>query len=391
MIKRQLALVSYRLFSTSPKSLNFLTKLNISLESMKNNNNNKLIKETKASSQELSPSLHIVEHNQEQQHYPVHFSTVNDQIISHYNTYNLHQFEDIYMLDCTIGTGGHSLQLLKNFPNLHILGLDLDNDLIQKLKSYEQIYKERLDLKQGNFADYQNNAYYKDTSRKIYDIIFLDLGWNINQQTGKGLSYSRNPNEELDMRYDASDSKTPKASQLLEKQSSYEQQELLSKYGEIPNAQYISQEFITFRKSNPVLTSLDLKKFFFDISINFGSNQKRYKIMSQFYQALRIAINNEFGNLEKFFENIKDVISINSLFIIIGFHSQECHIIEKNIFGIKKKFKSSFNYLKKGLEPNQEELDNNNPSRSAKLYAFSLNKRGIAVPNNKKYFHLKNN
>ena len=117
------------------------------------------------------------------------------------------------MLDCTIGTGGHTTKLLDRFENLHVCGLDLDQHLIEKLRVKETKYGQRLDIKHLNFGEVDKIDNYKNTERKKYDIVFADLGWNIEQLTDRGLSYSRG-NEELDMRYDMSNNMNIKASDL---------------------------------------------------------------------------------------------------------------------------------------------------------------------------------
>lgn len=305
-------------------------------------------------------------------HYPVHYELVSNLIKSHYESQKLHDYEDVYMLDCTVGTGGHAINLLKEYPNLHIKGLDLDPDLIEKLEQKSEEYESRLDQQNTNFADFDSISEFKQTNRKKYDIVLADLGWNIEQLHDKGISYM-NEDEILDMRYDKNDSNTITAKQLLENITVMELKNILSRYGEIDKANLLANEFEKYRSENEISTTGDLKKFILTRD-SLGSNKTRFKILSQFFQALRITINNEFGNLEKVIENFPQMVTIKTLFIIIGFHSQENFLIMKNVQNLRKGHKQKFKWIKKGVKPSDQEIEANNASRSAQLHAFFISR-----------------
>ena len=305
-------------------------------------------------------------------HYPVHYETVSNLIKEHYNLQNLHDYEDVYMLDCTIGTGGHAINLLKEVPNLYVKGQDLDSNLIEKLKEKTIDYKDRLDLQNINFAKYEDITGFKNTGRIKYDIVLADLGWNIEQLHDKGMSYM-NEDEILDMRYDKNDTESITASELQKNITIMELKNILNKYGEIDKANLLAYEFDRYRSENEIITTGDQKKFIFTRDSQ-GSNKIRYKILSQFFQALRITVNNEFGNLQSLIDSFTNLVTIKTLYIVIGFHSQENDLIMKNVQKIKKLNNCKFKWVKKGSRPSQEEISANNASRSAQLFAFTISR-----------------
>ena len=281
-------------------------------------------------------------------------------------------------VDCTLGSGGHSLEVLKQLKEGTLIGLDSDieavNDFKKTLKSkgfqdkseYFTKDKVKVYILQGNFSNIQEILQSLDI--KQIDGIMADLGWSSDQLVQiEGLSYD-SLEAELDMRLDKS--LGVKAADLLNVLGQKGLATMFSKYADIygkDNA-FLVERIVDTRKTKPFKLVQDLLPIL-DKTARVPNLKSFY---AKVFQALRIAVNAEYSNLENLLQESLKVLNPEGRVLIITFHSGEARIVEE--FVKKNSLITIFN--KRGetyLVPTIDELQENISSRSAKLFGYSLN------------------
>lgn len=268
-------------------------------------------------------------------------------------------------IDCTVGFGGHALMILKKIaPQGKLLGIELDREVLKKLKARFKgsKLKENIILISGNFADLEEIV--KENSLYPINGILFDLGissWQI-EKSGRGFSFQKD--EPLDMRFDPS---RISADKIVNQWPEDALAGILKEYGEEKYAYRIARLICLERQKSPIKTTGRLK----DIIGRAVPKKYRYQkihFATRTFQAIRIATNDELGNLEKSLPQALKVLSKDGRMAVISFHSLEDRIV-KNFFKQQAKENNLEILTKKPIRPAQEEIKSNPRSRSAKLRA----------------------
>jgi 16S rRNA (cytosine1402-N4)-methyltransferase len=276
-------------------------------------------------------------------------------------------------VDCTIGEGGHTREILKrNGPNGKVLGIEIDPELYQKLKK-EKL--ERLILVNGSFSNLKEIV--KRENFGPTSGILFDLGlssWHL-EKSGRGFSflkdeplimrYDWNPAKNILLRSSGVSSKELSAEKIVNEWSEREIERILREYGEERFAKRISREIVKTRKIKPIKTTLQLVEIVKKAMPSF-CRRKNIHFATKTFQALRIAVNNELENLKIALPMAIDVLEKGGRLVVISFHSLEDRIV-KNFFKEKEKEGLIKILTKKPIKPSKEEIKQNPRSRSAKL------------------------
>jgi len=276
-----------------------------------------------------------------------------------------------FFIDGTIGSGGHAEEILKKIgPKGKLLGVDWDIDNIKKSKNWDNLI-----LVHGNYADLPEIL---EKLRKADPSIplrasglLLDLGFSSEQlwlgrpasaeaSAGKGFSFQKN--EILDMRYDQSTGEP--ATVVINHYSEKDLAEIFWKYGEEKYSRQIAKRIIEQRKIKPIQTTFDLVEI-------IGGGKFKIHPATKIFQALRIYVNDELGNLEKALKNISEIVKNKGRVAIISFHSLEDRLVKNWFRDLKNQGKAQI-LTKKPIRPGREEILTNPRSRSAKLRAIIL-------------------
>ncbi len=266
-------------------------------------------------------------------------------------------------VDFTFGFGGHTQAILeKTKPNGRVLGIEWDKE---KTNNKELITnnKERLKIVNDSYANLKNIVE-KEKFGPINGIL-LDLGissWEVDN-SGRGFSFKRN--EPLDMRYCASSVLT--AQNIVNDWSKEEIERILREYGEERFAARISNEIVKLRKIEKILTTQELVRVLAR-AIPEKYKHGRTNFATRTFQALRLAVNDELGNLEKFLPQTRDLLADGGRLVVISFHSLEDRIV-KNFFRLNAQNGHFLLLTKKPLQASFDEIAKNPRSRSAKLRA----------------------
>lgn len=254
-----------------------------------------------------------------------------------------------HYLDATVGGGGHSELILSNFPNARVTAIDRDAMAIAAVKQRLLKYGDRLQLWEGNFADYQPTIQ--------FDGIIADLGVSSPQLDLPERGFSFQHTADLDMRMDRNQSLT--AAEIVNHWQEVELAKIFFEYGEERYSRRIAKQIVQKR---PWRTTTELAEAIAR-SVPPQYRYGRINPATRVFQALRIVVNEELQSLEKFIDRAPRWLKSGGIIAIISFHSLEDRIV-------KHRFKNSplLEVLtKKPIICQPEEQKQNPRSRSAKL------------------------
>lgn len=266
------------------------------------------------------------------------------------------------VLDGTFGGGGHSLEVLKRFPNTKVIAIDQDKSAWEKSKHKFEGLEGRITFINQNFRDI--NAL--DIPEKEVDGIILDLGLSSDQleNAERGFSFLRNEPLLMTMKEAPVDDDIT-AKDIVNTWSEESIADIIYGYGEEKLARRIAKGIVEARQVKSIETTFDL------VEVIKGSIKAKYTkgkihFATRTFQALRIAVNDELNTLKNGLEGGFNILKTGGRMSVISFHSLEDRIV-KNFYKEKKEDSKAILINKKPIIAGEEELKKNNRSRSAKL------------------------
>ena len=294
----------------------------------------------------------------------MHISVLLEESIKYLNLKS-----DSKIIDCTLGYGGHSSEILKRIPNGFLYSFDQDKEAIkysdERLKKIGTNYK----IINSNFVNLKENI------NEEVDGILYDLGVSSPQLDTDYRGFSFHSNARLDMRMNQ-DSKLD-AYKVVNEYSYEKLRDIFYKYGEEKFSNSIAKKIVEEREKKKIETTLELVEI---IKSAVPDKYKReHHPARKIFQAIRIEVNDELDVLKKSLTDALDLIKVGGRICVITFHSLEDRICKK----IFKEDSTMDNSLKKlpivpeellpkyklvkTLEPTEDEILNNKRARSAKL------------------------
>jgi len=296
---------------------------------------------------------------------------------------SLKSFQDnpgtVYV-DGTLGGGGHAAEILK-IPTLQkLIAIDRDPQMIEKAqKRFEkEIASGKLLLVKGNYGDLAEIL--QKLELPGVDGILVDAGVSSFQldQAERGFSFSKEG--PLDMRMDSSQELT--AATIVNQWAPSELEKIFFKYGEEKFSRKIVGRIVERRAAQAFVTTTDLAHVI-ERAIPKGSQSKIHPA-TRVFQAIRIAVNDELGGLEKFLSSLPEVLCSNGIFAAISFHSLEDKLIKARLRELTAACKCPPEFpvcccggvaagslpQRKAIMATDEEISANPRSRSAKLRVF---------------------
>lgn len=283
--------------------------------------------------------------------------------------------EDGIYVDCTLGYGGHSSEILKRIKRGHLFAFDQDQKAINSSN-------ERLSSISSNFTIIKSNfRYLKEKLEELgidkVDGILFDLGVSSPQLDDAERGFSYHQDAKLDMRMDQDSDFS-----AYDVVNTYNEKELATiffKYGEEKYSNSIARKIVDYRKEKAIETTLEL------VDIIKSSVPEKYSRdkhpARKVFQAIRIEVNHELEILEQAILDAASILNKNGRLCVITFHSLEDRIVKntlKNLSSIDPMVKGlpeipdaylpDFKLItSKAINPSKEEIENNNRSRSSKL------------------------
>ena len=271
-------------------------------------------------------------------------------------------------IDCTFGQGGYSKKILE-FKNTKVIALDRDKDSQKKANQIKLNFEDRFIFKNIKFSQLNN---LKLKNEDIRGVIF-DLGYSYTQikNPKKGLSFQSKGNLNMQMglnNYSAEDA----INQLDEK----ELDKIFKFFGDEKESKFISRNIVKERSKKKIDTQTLVE------IIDKTKRKKNFKIHSatKVFQALRILVNKEISELIFGLINAAKVLKKDGVLAVVTFHSLEDKIVKYFLKSLSEN-KSISRYVpvtqqaetlfildqKKAIVPTDKEVNENLPSRSAKL------------------------
>lgn len=226
------------------------------------------------------------------------------------------------LIDGTIGGGGHSALLLKKYPQLELLGIDRDSAALTKAAETLAFAGERVKLHRGDYSTLAAAA--KEHGWDKVDGILLDIGVSSPQLDHPERGFSWRADGPLDMRMDQRKPLT--ASRILNFADIDELTRIFREYGEEPKARKLAAAVVEAREKKPFAVTGDLVELCDRI---IGRKPGKLPAPTLAFQALRIAVNDELGELERALPDAVELLNKNGRLAVISFHSLEDRIVKE--------------------------------------------------------------
>ncbi len=283
--------------------------------------------------------------------------------------------DGIYV-DGTLGGAGHSSQIAARLTTGRLIGIDRDPVALEAAGKRLAPYADRVTLVHSNFCEIAQVL--KDLEIEGVDGILLDLGVSSPQldEVSRGFSYMGDA--PLDMRMNSEDTLT--AYDVVNTWPYEELRRILYEYGEERYAPQIASAICRKRETAHIETTLELVDIIRSAMPPAALREKQHPAKRSF-QAIRIAVNDELGSVEKVMEDAIPCLNPGGRLAIITFHSLEDRIVKNGMTAASKGCTCPPNFpvcvcgkkpkvkliSKKPIVSGQEELDSNPRARSAKL------------------------
>ncbi len=258
-----------------------------------------------------------------------------------------------FLVDGTLGHGGHTQAILDKLPLISMLWIDRDPLIFQSTQEKLKEYGSRFQALQGSYADIDI------LQTKKSDYILLDIWVNMEHYKDTSRGFSIKGDAPLDMRFDPS--KGISAQQWIAKTSADDIEKCFIEYADFTpeKARELSTAILRARTKSPIVTTRDLVQVLYTCGL-WGPAS------SIIFQSIRIEINQELEQLKIFLQKLPHLLNPGGRCGIITFHSIEDRIV-KNSFKSLSETESRVLYSKKAIQPSYQEVQRNKASRSAKL------------------------
>lgn len=278
-------------------------------------------------------------------------------------------------VDATAGGGGHSREIASRLSGKgRLIAIDTDPVAISTVKKNLEPYNEIVTIVNANYSSVP--VILRDLNiEKITGGILYDLGASYYQLTSAERGFSFLKDSFLDMRFNPDSQIT--AYDIINGWSEPDLVKIFSEYGEERYSKRIAKSILEKRNNTVIKTTTELANL---IKASVPVYKSKIHPATKVFQALRIAVNDELRNFENSLKEVIPLLSFDARIAVISFHSLEDRLV-KNLFKYysSKCRCSSYDLIcncsppqievltKKPIIATREEIQNNPPSRSAKL------------------------
>ena len=274
------------------------------------------------------------------------------------------------ILDGTFGAGGYTTALLGADPARRVLALDRDPDAVAAGQGAVAAWDGRLTLRRGRFGELEAAL---GEGEKL-DGIVLDIGVSSMQLDRAERGFSFRQDGPLDMRMERDG---PSAADLVNELDETELANIIYRYGEERRSRAIARAVVERRRTEPFRTTLDLAQ----LVARHVRTEPGINPATRTFQALRIAVNDELGELERALAAAERVLRPGGRLAVVTFHSLEDRLVKHFIQARTDRGAQSSRHLpatarsqptfvaatKGALSAGEAEIRRNPRARSAKL------------------------
>ena len=280
---------------------------------------------------------------------------------------------DCFMVDATLGEGGHALSFLQNYQSVSLLGIDADSSIQERAKKRLAPFAGRVRFFHGWFDEFF--AHYSEP--RTADLVLFDLGISSYHFEKSGRGFSLNKDERLDMRLSESLERT--AFDIVNTESEEALANLIFRGSDERHSRRIAHAIVAQREQKKIETTAELARL-----VASCVPQRRGDHIhpaTRTFQALRIEVNGEIKRLKRALHTAFNAMSVGGKMAVISFHSIEDRVVKNYFRSLAKSCvcppsatrcvcggKPCAQILaKKPVLPSENEVGRNPPSRSAKL------------------------
>lgn len=260
------------------------------------------------------------------------------------------------LIDCTLGGGGHSALLLQAHPDWQLIGLD--QDPTARLAAAAQLapYGDRVRIEAANFGAWTPPADQRATA------VLADLGVSSPQLDRSERGFSFRAEGPIDMRMNSEAGES--AAELLDRLAEGELADLLFQFGEERLSRRIARRLVAEREAKP-WRERNTSELAYAMAGCYPPKARHGRIhpATRSFQALRIAVNDELGALERLLRHAPDWLEPGGLLAIISFHSLEDRLVKQAFLADGRLERIT----RRPLVADPAEAEANPRSRSAKL------------------------
>ncbi|RYE06571.1 MAG: 16S rRNA (cytosine(1402)-N(4))-methyltransferase RsmH [Rickettsiaceae bacterium] len=276
-------------------------------------------------------------------------------------------------LDCTFGAGGYSKAILET-SSCNVIAVDRDPNVLDFANSMTEKYTKRFKFINAEFSDI-----FDQLQGIQLDGIVMDLGVSSMQLDDGDRGFSFTKDGPLDMRMNNSGFS---AADFIRNVEEKDLANVIYNFGGEELSRRIARKIVTQRAIEPILTTHHLAQL---VRAAVGFRKGKIDTATKTFQAIRIFINNELGQLENFLKKIKSILTPGGRIVVVSFHSLEDALVKQFFVSNSPKIVSRSKYSrhqeviepdkwlkiinKRPLSPNAAELIKNPRARSAKLRA----------------------
>ncbi len=263
-------------------------------------------------------------------------------------------------LDATAGLGGHTGAIAEKLASGLVIANDRDAESLALARRNTAKWAERIRYHQGSFADLSQALAAHGVER--VDGLLADLGVSRYQLTEPERGFSLMAEGPLDMRMDRSQGTT--ADELINFTGERELADLIYRFGEERRSRRISRAIV---RARPIHTTGRLAR----VIEEAVPRTNKLHPATQTFMALRMAVNDEQGELDRLLESAPNLVKSGGRIVIISFMSLEDRKVKQSFQALARAGRATL-LAKHVVRPTPEEIRINPPSRSAKLRAVEM-------------------
>jgi 16S rRNA (cytosine1402-N4)-methyltransferase len=266
--------------------------------------------------------------------------------------------------DATVGYGGHARAILEaSAPDGRLVGVDRDPEAIAAATESLRGFGDRVTLVHAPFSRLREVL--QEARALPLDGCLLDLGVSSPQLDLPERGFSFRHQGPLDMRMDPTQGET--AAQFLQRVTPTELEAVLRDFGEERYAGRLARAIVEARDRQDLTTTSALAAL---VARSVPTHERRRDPATRTFQALRIAVNGELGELERFLEDAPACLRPGGRLVVIAFHSLEDRMVKRRLRGLSGHQDPPLRVLTKHVvKPADVEQARNPRARSAKLRA----------------------
>lgn len=307
------------------------------------------------------------------ENYNFHKPVLLDEVLE-----NLQVKDNEIYVDCTFGAGGYSGAIL-NVANCELYAFDRDENVTKFSDKLSEKFPNNFHFINEKFSNLKNSL--ENYNINKVDGVVLDLGVSSMQLDEEERGFSFNSPARLDMRMDRT--KGISAFEVVNYESEKELSRIIKEFGEENKNRLIAKKIVEKRQEKEIVTAVELAQIVRGVYGKY--NPKKIDPATKTFQAIRIFVNDELGELKLVLNDVLDVLKSGGRLLVVSFHSLEDSYVKRffrdnsgyndrsvsrydpsNLLNQNKKY-SLFVPINKAIQPSEVEVKNNIRSRSARL------------------------